>query len=173
MVNASIKIASGSDEPAPDCPLLTASSMERVTFKAKDIRRLLQNLQPDKATGPDNIPARVLKECSAELARPLSSLFQLCFNQGVFPSQWKTASVIPIHKRDSKSNPSMYRPISLLCIISKVMEAAVNNQLRKYLLGNGLLSDRQFGFRPHHSTTDILTILTQQWSNSLDQGNEV
>ena len=147
--------------------------MEKVTFKAKDVKKHLRKLQPDKATGPDNIPAKVLKECSAELARPLSMLFQLCFNKGVFPSQWKIASVIPIHKRDSKSDPSMYRPISLLCIISKVMEAVINSQLQKYLLGSSLLSDRQFGFRPHHSTADILTILTQQWSNSFDKGNEV
>ena len=161
------------DELAPDCPLTTTCKIERVTFKAKDVRRLFKNLQPDKTSGPDNIPARVLKECSAELARPLSLLFQLCFNQVVFPSQWKTASVIPIHKRDSKSNPCMYRPISLLCIISKVMEAVINNQFQKYLLGNDLLSYQQFGFRPHHSTADILTILTQQWSNSLDTWNEV
>ena len=97
---------------------------ERVTFKAKDLRRLLHNLQPDKASSPDNIRVRVLKECSTELARSFSLLFQLCFNQGVFPSQWKTASTITIHRRDSKWNPPLYRPTSLLCIMSKVMEAA-------------------------------------------------
>ena len=161
------------EEPAPQVQRSTAYSKEQIVFRTKDVRKLLRNLQPDKATGPDEIPARVLKECSAELARPLSQLFDLCFSHGVFPSQWKTASVIPIHKRDSKSNPSMYRPISLLCIISKVMEAVVQNQLQSYLLCNHLISDRQFGFRPHHSTADILTILTQNWSNSLDKGNEV
>ena len=57
----------------------------------------------------------------------------------------------------------MYRPISLLCIISKVMESVVQSQLQTYLLDNHLLSDRQFGFIPHHSTTDVLTILTQNW----------
>ena len=57
----------------------------------------------------------------------------------------------------------MYRPISLLCIISKVMESVVQSQLQTYLLDNHLLSDRQFGFIPHHSTADILTILTQNW----------
>jgi len=161
------------EEPAPKVQQSTTCSMKKIAFKVKDIRKLLRNLEPDKATGPDEIPARILKECSAELARPLSLLFELCFSKGVFPSQWKTASVIPVHKRDSKSNPSMYRPISLLCIISKIMEAAVQNQLQKHLLGNQLISDRQFGFRPHHSTADILTILTQEWSNSLDRGNEV
>ena len=77
-------------------PTLVSSLIERVTFKAKGG----QNLQPDKASGPGHIPARILKECGAELARPHSLLFQLCFNQGVFSSQWKTASGIPIHKRD-------------------------------------------------------------------------
>ncbi|KAI8502616.1 hypothetical protein Bbelb_193180 [Branchiostoma belcheri] len=128
---------------------------------------------PDKANGADAIPNRVLKECCAELASPLSRLFQLCFAHGMFPSQWKCASVIPIHKRDSKSDPSMYRPISLLSNISKVMEAVVQRQLQKYLLQNHLISDRQYGFRPHHSTADILTILSQQWSSALDKGWEV
>ena len=67
----------------------------------------------------------------------------------------------------------MYRPISLLSNISKLMEAVIHNQLQEYLLQNHLISDRQFGFRPHHSTADILTILSQQWTNALDRGHEV
>ena len=161
------------EDPAPQVQQSTTCTKERIAFRHKDVRKLLRNLQPDKATGPDEISARILKECSAELARPLCQLFELCFSHGVFPSQWKTASVIPIHKRDSKSNPSMYRPISLLCIISKIMEAVVQKQLQSYLLGNHLISARQFGFRPHHSTADVLNIFTQNWSNSLDRGNEV
>ena len=161
------------EEPPPEVQRTTTHVKDNIAFKAKDIRRLLRNLKPDKATGPDEIPTRVLRECCAELAGPLSRLFELCFTHGVFPSQWKCASVIPVHKRDSKSNPSMYRPISLLSNISKVMEAVVQSQLQKYLLQHHLISDRQFGFRPHHSTADILTILSQQWSNALDKGYEV
>ena len=145
--------------------------MDKVVFKTKDVKRHLRRLNPDKATGPDEIPTRVLKECSAELARPLSCLFELCFAEGVFPNQWKIAHVIPVHKRDSKSDPSMYRPISLLSNISKVMESVVQKQLQTYLLQHNLISDRQFGFRSHHSTADILTILSQQWSNALDRGD--
>jgi len=161
------------DEHAPAVQQTLTSSKDHIVFRTKDVRKFLQKLQPDKATGPDEIPARVLTECCAELAGPLCRLFELSFARGTFPSQWKVASVIPVHKRDSKSNPSMYRPISLLSIISKVMEAIVQNQLQNYLLGSHLISKRQFGFRPHHSTADVLTILTQKWSNSLDKGNEV
>ncbi|XP_019618294.1 PREDICTED: ATP-binding cassette sub-family A member 1-like [Branchiostoma belcheri] len=111
------------EELAPEVPVTTLHTLKSITFKPKEIRQILRELQPDKANGPDAIPNRVLKECCAELASPLSRLFQLCFAHGMFPSQWKCASVIPIHKRDSKSDPSMYRPISLLSNISKVMEA--------------------------------------------------
>ena len=161
------------EESAPEVQQATHHVMDKVAFKAKDVKRHLRKLNPDKATGPDEIPTRVLKECSAELARPLSCLFELCFAEGVFPNQWKIAHVIPVHKRDSKSDPSMYRPISLLSNISKIMESVVQKQLQNYLLQHNLISDRQFGFRSHHSTADILTILSKQWSNALDRGHEV
>ena len=137
--------------------------LEKIVFKPKDITKILRSLKPDKASGPDKVPSRVLEECAAELASPLCRLFQLCFSKGTFPDQWKTASVIPVHKRDSKSDPTnlKYRPISLLSIISKVMETVVNKQLQNHLLNNKLICSRQFGFRPHHSTADLLTILAQ------------
>ena len=72
------------EEPAPKVQQSTTCSIKKIAFKVKDIRKLLRNLQPDNATGLDEIPARVLKECSAELARPLSLLFELCFSKGVF-----------------------------------------------------------------------------------------
>lgn len=91
----------------------------------------------------------------------------------MFPKQWKTARVIPIRKRDSKSDPSKYHPISLLIVISKVMESSVHKQLQGYLLRHDLISNKQYGFRPNHSTADLLTVLSQRWNNILDKGGEV
>ena len=67
----------------------------------------------------------------------------------------------------------MYRPISLLSNISKIMEAVVKDQLQGYLFHNNLVSHRQYGFRPKHSTADLLATLSQKWSNALDRGEEV
>ena len=141
--------------------------------KHKDITKILCHLKPDKASGPDQVLSRVLKECCAELASPLCRLFQQCLSKGTFPDQWKTAFVIPVHKRDSKADPTKYWPISLLMIISNVMETVVNKQLQNHLLNNKLISSRQFGFRPHHSTADLLTILAQTWNASLDRSEEL
>ena len=107
------------------------------------------------------------------MASTLSRLFQLLFSHGLFPDQWKTARVIPIHKRDSKSDATKYRPISLLSVISKVMESSVHKQLQRYLLRHELISNKQYGFRPSHSTADLLTVLSQTWNNTLDKGGEV
>jgi hypothetical protein len=161
------------DDPAPSIPSSTSATKDHIVFKCKDVKKLLQQLKPDKATGPDQIPTRVLKECCSELASPLSRLYTLCFSCGTFPNQWKLASVVPVHKRDSKSDPTKYRPISLLSNISKIMEALVKNQLQGYLFQNNLVSHRQYGFRPKHSTADLLATLSQKWSNALDRGEEV
>ena len=86
------------------------------------------------------------------LAKPLANLFSMSFSQGVVPKEWKCEQVIPVYKSGGKSDPNNYRPISLLPIISKIMESIVNDQLRKHLFGLSLITSNQYGFRPGHST---------------------
>ena len=88
-------------DPAPS----EAPPLRNIRFRPQAVHRLLARLDVSKATGPDGISARVLKECAHELAEPLSKLFALCFRSGVQPRMWKTANVVPIHKRSSRSTP--------------------------------------------------------------------
>ena len=78
--------------------------LDKEVFQPKDIKKILRRLKPDKASGPDLVPSRVLKECCAELGSPIMPSLLLCFSKGTFPDQWKTAFVIPVHKRGSKAN---------------------------------------------------------------------
>ena len=120
----------------PDFSRRGNSALHRVRFRPATIERHLRQLDPSKATGPDGIPARVLKHCAKALCLPLSRLFALCFQRGVQPSLWKTANVVPIHKRQSRTAMKNYRPVSLLCIVSKVMEKVVNTAIMNYLERN-------------------------------------
>lgn len=79
------------------------STLEKIQINTIDVRNILRNLDPGKASWPDEIPKSVLKECAAELAGPLSRLFQLLFSCGVFPQQWKTAREIPIHIKETQN----------------------------------------------------------------------
>ena len=76
----------------------------------------------NKAQGPDNINGTVLKHCSESLAYPLSKLFKLTYNVGYLPSEWKTSNIVPVLKKDNKSNVQNYRPISLISLVMKVYE---------------------------------------------------
>ena len=146
------------------------SSFANVHFRVATVKRHLSRLDVSKATGPDGIPARVLKECAVELAAPLSSLFSLCFRTGIQPTMWKIAHVVPVHKKASRSTIKNYRPVSLLSICSKVMEDIVNHQLVNYLEKYQLLSNRQFGFRRGLGTADLLTALQHQWVCTVGEG---
>ena len=151
-------------ESCPHPPLTT------IRCRASKVRRSLASLVTSKVTGPDGISARVLKECSVELSSPLAKLFSLCFRSGVQPSEWKLANIVPIHKRSSHSKPSNYRPVSLLSIISKVMEGIINSQLVNYLETHQVLPASQFGFRRGHGCADLLTALQHEWSHAMGEG---
>ena len=137
-------------------------SLERIQsihFRTTTIFRTLKRLDTSKATGPDGTSAHVLKACASQLVLPLSRLFSLCFRSGIQPSSWKVANVVPIHKKKSRSALSNYRPISLLMILSKLMETIVSRSVTNFLERNSILSPCQFGFRGGLSTADLLTKL--------------
>ena len=92
------------------------------TSVLEEVAACLYNLDISKASGPDGIPARNLKKCSHQIAPSICDLFNHSLRTGRLPSQWKSADVPPIHKKDLKEPVENYRPISLLPIISKVLK---------------------------------------------------
>ena len=119
----------------------------------------LQCLTSDKSSGLDRIGPKLLKNCALALYIPIHHLFSLSLASHTIPSEWKIHSITPIHKSGDKSLVSNYRPISLLCIISKVLERIIYNHLSKFLLEQNPIYISQFGFRKHHSTTQQLLYL--------------
>ena len=83
-----------------------------IDFSATRVHGLLNNIDVNKASGPDDIPGIVLKKCSNHLAYPLSLIFKLIYNTGIIPTQWKLSNVVPIHKKGDDKDVRNYRPIS-------------------------------------------------------------
>ena len=79
--------------------------------------------------------------------------------------------MIPVFKAGDHGDPSNYRPISILVVISKIAERAVFDQLYNYLNDNGLININQSGFRPIHSTSSALINITEDWYDEIDKGN--
>ena len=108
---------------------------------------------------------------SADITSPLlTHLFNCSINSAIFPEIWKNAKVTAIFKCGDKSNPSNYRPISVLPVLSKILEKAIHLQLYQYLNDNGLLSKKQFGFKPKSSTCVAVGQFTDTILKNLDAG---
>ena len=162
-----------SDSNAPDPPTQPLSNpIPSIIISARKVRRVLRSLKTDKASGPDGIPPRFLKEFADELAPVLCRLFRLILISCTYPSSWKHALVQPVPKKGDRSNPSNYRPIALTSAIAKVFETLLNSHFIKHLESNNLLSDHQYGFRKARSTGDLLSYLTHVWSSSLKNFGE-
>ena len=108
----------------------------------------------------DGISNYLIKFVIHEIKLPLSVIFNKSLKEGVFPSQMKLAQVIPLYKAKNKSLIENYRPVSLLPVLSKVLEKIVYRRVYKYLCKNDILFTSQFGFRHSHSTVDAISELT-------------
>ena len=142
-----------------------------VSTSALEVQKILAKLDANKATGADNIPARILKECFRELVHPLSILFNLSFRLGVVPQKWKRANITPVFKSDNKNLVEIYRSVFLLSVISKCQENilyhAIFSQVASYL------NDWQHGFIKGRSCVTQLVLTHHYWSKALDAGHQV
>ena len=84
-------------------PLITEKSLSDVDFSVDDIKNIISKLDSNKAYGDDRISIRMLKLCDKSICKLLSIVFKSCLTQGIFPSEWKKANVVPIHKKPSSS----------------------------------------------------------------------
>lgn len=121
-----------------------------------EIIEAIKSLSNKKSVGYDEISVDIIKNCTFGLLEPLTIIFNLSFSKGVFPDGWKTAVVIPIHKSGTKDDVINYRPISLLSVLSKVIEIIIKHRLISFLNNNKFFSDRQFGFLSGRSTDGAL-----------------
>ena len=144
-----------------------------IIITPEEVECILSNLQTGKANGPDNINNYVLKRCSQELSLPLSNLFNQSLQTGIFPVIWKEANVTPIYKKNDPSDPSNYRPISLLSTLGKTMEKVVHKHVFNYLRDYKVLSPLQSGFIPGDSTVNQLVDVYNTFCKAMDDGLEV
>ena len=140
------------------------------TLKISELNSAIRNLKPKKAPGPDGVSNDVLKHLGPIARKTLLEIFNCSWNKGLVPEVWKTAHLVPVLKKGKdKTNPSSYRPISLLSCVGKLMERVITCRLTWFLETNNVFSPSQTGYRQHRSTEDQLALLTQDIENSFQE----
>ena len=127
----------------------------------------------DSAPGYDEVKARPLQAVNSVISAPLAYIFNLSIMNGVFPDIFKTANMIPLFENEDSMLFSNYRPVSLLCTLSKLLEKIMYNRVIDFLKEHDIQFKYQFGFRQGYSTYLALTVLVDKLVKSLENGDYV
>ena len=130
-----------SDDEIPSKGTSPFTPMGEITVDPNGVLKLLNNLKIHKAPGPDSLSARVLKECSSEIAPVLALIYNETLAQGTVPDDWRQVDVAPIFKKGEKYDAANYRPVSLTCICCKTLEHIIVSNINKHLAFEGILAD--------------------------------
>ena len=106
----------------------------------------LSKLKVTKALGPGGITARLLKDAAPVIAKPITCLVNLTISTGLIPAKWKDARITPIFKSRARNDVNNHQPISVLSLVSKILESAIQEQFLAFLTEHDLLSVYQSGF---------------------------
>lgn len=138
-------------------------------FTPCDVKKSMISITSN-AVGIDGISRNMLIPILDSILPILCFILNFSISNGVFPSTWKEAQIIPLPKKNNPKSFSEYRPISILPFLSKVLERLVHNQLNSFLTRNDLLNSFQSGFRPGHSTVTALVKITDDIRLGMENG---
>jgi len=132
------------------------------------IKKIISKFENKKSCDVNGVSTKMIKFIGNIIAIPLSHIFNLSMQSGIFPSQLKKCRVIPIYKAGSPMECDNYRPISLLNAISKIFEKIIAEKLISHLLSNNLIYEHQYGFLPSRSSEHNLIQIVNYISNALN-----
>uniref|UniRef100_A0A803J7Q1 Reverse transcriptase domain-containing protein n=1 Tax=Xenopus tropicalis TaxID=8364 RepID=A0A803J7Q1_XENTR len=164
------------EEPEGQVPpnSFTVASAPTTQWLAQDmVLKGLHTINVNKAPGPDGIHPWVLRELGAELQWPLFLIFSDSLSSGMVPRHWKKANVIPIFKKEVRSQPGNYRPVNLTSVVGKLFEGLLRDHIQNYVVENGIMSSNQHGFRKDRSCQTNLIAFYDEVSKKLDSGDAV
>ena len=140
------------------------------TIQSRYISDLLKNCDINRATGIDELSGRFLKDGADILTMPINQICNLSIKFSHFPKDCKVANIKPIYKKGTKTDPNNFRPISLLPIVSKIIEKVIHDKTMNYLTNNNVRYRYESGFRKKHSTDTSLAYLTDKILTGFDSG---
>ena len=147
--------------------------ISNINITEEIIKKKLTKIKVNKSPGPDAIHPRVLREITDSITTPITYIFSTSLRCMTLPSEWKHANVSSIFKKGKKTVPQNYRPVSLTCILCKIMESIIRDYVVNHMNKNKLFSDKQFGFISGRSTTLQLLHVLSIWCEILDEGGTI
>ena len=126
--------------------------IENIEITPEEVLEVCKTININKASCVDNLSCEILRDAFMIIPTKLCKLFNVSIDTAIIPPDWKIAKVTPLPKAGNSNLVSNYRPISLLPLLSKLIEKIIHKRIYTYLDNYSLLDHRQGGFRPKYST---------------------
>ena len=153
---------------------LTNPISESLFLQPTNNSEVLKQINQLKNKATIDIRVSLLKYMKQQIVNDLVIIIlNKSFEEGCFPELLKIAKVIPMYKSKDPTDPSNYRPISLLSVFDKLLERLMYNRLALFFQKHKVFYKYPFGFRRNHATNNALTKVMNYIYKSLDEGNYV
>ena len=130
-------------ENRDDPPVLSITRTSSIVISNRTVLEKINKLKTSKATGPDGISLKLLKLAGKTIVPTLVDMYNYSIARSIVFSLWKTARLSPIFKKDDETVCGNYRPVSLLRVPSKILEAEINDRLVQHVVKNNqLITDK-------------------------------
>lgn len=150
-----------------------AARNQQIYISTAGVAKLLRDLKPFKAPGPDCIPNTVLKTCADSIAPALTMIYQRSLDTGTLPQDWLEANISSVYKKGDRHLAENYRPISLTSVPCKILEHIICRHLLSHLESNKILTNLNHGFRSGFSCETQLLTTVNDLMTSFDRGRQV
>ena len=163
------------DNATPLCDMVLNSdnATDTIEFTTANVEAALSKLKSNLSSGPDGLPPVLFKRLKHCLAGPLALVFTQLLSVAFVSDAWKKAIITPVFKKGVAGNVCNYRPISLTCVPSKVMERVIATQIYNHLNRNSILHHAQHGFCKGRSTCTNLLESFNDWTISIQYKHSV
>lgn len=149
----------------------TSFFLQLKSISEAEVMSSLRKIPSKQTTGPDFIPAFLLRDCASVFCTPLHFIYNLIIKTSIYPETWKASRVCPVFKKGNKNDVNNYRPVAIINNFSKSFEFILHDCISSY--AGRLLASAQHGFVPGRSTTTNLTCITQFIADELDRKHQV
>ena len=136
------------------------------------IAKKIKKMKDNKSPGVEGIPPKLLKEIVEQISTPLAKMFNLSREEGIVPSEWKEANIIPLFKKGSRNKPENYRPVSLTSVVCKLIETLIRDHMVEFLVKHKLINTSQHMFLKARSYLTNLMFL-EEITKWVDDGSPV
>ena len=160
---SSVNVADNGSIPHCRSVLLTGI-LDTITFDEKNVFNSIDKLKNNLSAGPDGLPPVLFKKLKYCLGRPLCMLYNQFISVGYVPCEWLNAVIVPVFKKGTAGQLCNYRPISLTCVPSKIMERMLSCRIYAHLQSTSILHSSQHGFCKSRSTTTNLLECLSDWT---------